>query len=212
MNDLDYALLKRRIKDLLALDIDAYKTAQMRRRLETFVSRRAAGSVADFCRDLPKDQEALDALRDMLTINVSEFFRDAAQFDRLQNQILPGILAHNPKIRIWSSACSHGEEPYSIAIILQELNAAHRATILATDIDRAVLAQARAGGPYRRQDVRNVSAPRLQAFFTRDGERYTIIENLRRRVDFREVNLLSGRFEPDLDLIVCRNVMIYFSD
>jgi len=212
MNDVDYTLLKRRIKELLSIDIDAYKTGQMRRRLETFVSRRATASVAEFCRDLPKDQDALDALRDMLTINVSEFFRDPQQFERLQSQVMPEILQGGQKIRIWSSACSHGEEPYSIAMILHELNSGSRATIMASDIDRTVLARAKAGGPYVGQDVRNVGKQRLESFFTRDGDNYTVVDMLRRRIDFREVNLLSDRFEPNFDLIVCRNVMIYFSD
>jgi chemotaxis protein methyltransferase CheR len=148
----------------------------------------------------------------MLTINVSEFFRDPQQFERLRSQILPELLAGGAKVKIWSAACSHGEEPYSVAIILHELNAVHRASILATDIDRVVLARARAGGPYQRGDMRNVSPKQLQDYFTKTGDDYTVVDTMRRRIDFRELNLLADRFDQGFDLIICRNVMIYFSD
>jgi len=212
MNDAEYTLLKKRINELLSINIDAYKVQQMRRRLDAFVSRRTAASAAEFCRNLHANQEALEELRNMLTINVSEFFRDPAQFDRLRDEVLPELLKRPARLRIWSSACSHGEEPYSVAMILDELNAGPRAQILATDIDRVVLAKAQAGGPYSAADVRNVRAAELAKYFTQEGDGYRIADTLRRRVEFRERNLLSDRFETGYDLIICRNVMIYFSD
>jgi chemotaxis protein methyltransferase CheR len=213
MTDAEYTALKKRINELLTIDIDAYKTQQMRRRLESFVSRRAGTSVAAFYRNLHLDADALEELRNMLTINVSEFFRDAAQFERLRAAVLPDLLANGGrKLKIWSAACSHGEEPYSVAIILHELGALHRASILATDIDRVVLAKARAGGPYTAADLRNARPAEIREYFTTDGAAYTVVDTLRRRVDFRELNLLADRFDTGFDLIICRNVMIYFSE
>jgi chemotaxis protein methyltransferase CheR len=97
-------------------------------------------------------------------------------------------------------------------MILHELNAAHRATILATDIDRVVLTRAKEGGPYAANEMRNVSAKQMESYFTKAGDTYRIVDTMRRRIDFRELNLLSDRFDRNFDLIVCRNVMIYFSD
>ncbi len=211
MNDAEYALVKRRIHELLDIDLEAYKVQQMRRRLDSFVARRATSSVAEFCRALGANAAALDELRNMLTINVSEFFRDAAQFERLRNEVLPELL-RRPRLRIWSAACSHGEEPYSIAIILSESHESARAHILATDIDRVVLAKAKAGGPYTQADLRNVPPAELAKYFVHEGNAYRVVDTLRRHIEFRETNLLSERFETNFDLIVCRNVMIYFSD
>jgi len=213
MTDAEYAVLKKRINELLTIEIDAYKTQQMRRRLESFVSRRAAAGAAAFCRNLHANAEALGELRNMLTINVSEFFRDAAQFERLRTAVLPDLLAGGSRrLKIWSAACSHGEEPYSVAIILHELGAMHRASILATDFDRVVLAKARAGGPYMAADLRNATAAEVRDYFTESAGAYTVVDTLRRRVEFRELNLLADRFDTGFDLVICRNVMIYFSE
>jgi chemotaxis protein methyltransferase CheR len=213
MNDAAYELLRKRIKELLRIDISSYKPQQMRRRLDSYVARRATGTAEQFVRDLASDKDALDELRNMLTINVSEFFRDAEQFKRLEAEIFPELLrSKKGTLKVWSSACSHGEEPYSMAIILKELTALHRSEIVATDIDREVLARAKAGGPYNINEMRNVSPARLKQNFTEQAGSYTVADALRTRVSFREINLLEDPFTRGFDLIACRNVMIYFSD
>jgi chemotaxis protein methyltransferase CheR len=212
MNDTEYSVLKRRIRERLDIDIDAYKSAQMRRRLEAFAARHGDGTGTALCRIMDADAGVLAKLRDMLTINVSEFFRDKAQFDYLERTVLPDLLRLGPRLAIWSAGCSHGEEPYSVAIILSEQSAASRARILATDFDRQVLARARAGGPYRAEEVRALPAAILEKYFVRSGEGYSVLRAIRSRVEFAEHNLLADPFESGLDLIICRNVMIYFSN
>lgn len=213
MNDTEYEQLRQCIRQLLRIDIAAYKPAQMRRRLDTYVARYASESPAKFFEHLSANEEALEELRNMLTINVSEFFRDAQQFTLLEKQILPELLRRKQgTLNLWSAACSHGEEPYSMAMILRELGASHRSKIVATDIDREVLARAKAAGPYHAGEMRNVSPERLRAHFTEFGGVYNVVEAIRSRVTFREINLLEDRFERNFDLIACRNVMIYFSD
>ena len=211
MDERLYGTLKRIVKDRIGIDIDAYKEAQMRRRLENFVLQRAGADTERWLAALPLDRDTLGALRDMLTINVSEFFRDAPQFSRLETTVLPKLLAERPALSIWSAACSNGQEPYSIAMLLDEQGALARSRILATDFDRAVLEKARAGGPYVPDDVRNVTAPRLEKHFQRDGAGYRVALSLRPRVQFREHNLLSSPYGNGYDLIVCRNVLIYFA-
>ena len=150
MDDLAYAGLKRSIKERIGIDIDAYKGEQMRRRLENFVLQRAGGQPAAWLRTLPTDVTTLASMREMLTINVSEFFRDAPQFDRLERVVLPSLLKEKRALNIWSAACSNGQEPYSLAILLNEAKADAGSRILATDFDRTVLERARSGGAVRR--------------------------------------------------------------
>ena len=211
MNEMEYSLLKKKIHDLLNIDINAYKSLQMRRRLEGFVERESPRGAFLFCRQLEDDPDQLEALRNMLTINVSEFFRDTPQFEVLRSTVLPDQLRNNSGLNIWTAACSHGAEPYSVAILLSELDAGEGHRILATDLDTTILAQASAGGPYRSNEIRNVSKAQLLKYFTPEGTSHKVIEELRGRVEFREHNLLADAFEGDFDLILCRNVMIYFS-
>ncbi len=209
MDDREFALLKKTIASVLRIDIDAYKAQQMRRRLEAHVARHE-GDVVRFCRRLETDPAAREALRAMLTINVTEFFRDPPQFERLGKDVLPALLRERARLNIWSAGCSYGAEPYSVAILLHTLGAADRARILATDLDRDALKRARAGGPYSAAEVRNVRPAWLRTYFLRDGDGYRVVDWLR-RLDIRELDLLSSPFERGFDLILCRNVMIYFS-
>ena len=212
MNETEYAFLKQKIRELLDIDIDAYKSDQMRRRLETFVGRREGTNPIRFCKSLEQDRDTLNELKDMLTINVSEFFRDRPQFQHLEQVILPELLQERSHLNIWAAGCSHGGEPYSVAMILDQLSSAHDQRILATDLDADILARAKAGGPYHANEVKNVPSRLLQKYFTAGERGYTLAEELRRQVLFRKHNLLSDPFQIGFDLVLCRNVMIYFSD
>ena len=211
MNDQEYAYLRRKVQQLLGIDIDQYKEKQMRRRLEAFVARQAPDDMPRFIAHLEHDEKALKDFKDVLTIHVSEFFRDPAQFRSLERTVLPGLLRESPVLKIWSAACSHGAEPYSIAIALAELRHADGHKIIATDIDEGVLKRATAGGPYHPDELRNVSGPRLRKYFLPSGGGYNVVEDVRKRVQFYVRDLLRDNFESGFDLIVCRNVIIYFS-
>lgn len=212
LDDQAFSYLKRQINDLLDIDIDAYKTRQMRRRLETFVeSKTADSSPMAFVRRLRSDDESLDELRNMLTINVSEFFRDQPQFEMLEEQVLPDLTRGVSRFRVWSAGCSYGHEPYSLAMVFDAAGMGRSSSILATDFDRRMLVRAKAGGPYPTNEMRNVTPERKDRYFEeRDGANY-IKHSLTSRVNFRELNLLKDDFEQGFDLILCRNVMIYFS-
>ncbi len=212
LDDPAFSYLKRQINELLDIDIDAYKTRQMRRRLETFVDSKAGGDPPmAFLRRLRSDEQALDELRDMLTINVSEFFRDKPQFDMLEQEVLPDLLRGERQFRVWSAGCSYGHEPYSLAMMFDGAGASRRSSILATDFDRRMLARAKAGGPYPTNEMRNLTPERKDRYFEeRDGSNF-VKRSLTSRVKFQELNLLKDDFETDFHLILCRNVMIYFS-
>ena len=172
---------------------------------------RGGDSPAAFLRRLREDDEALSDLREMLTINVTEFFRDAAQFEKLERTVLPELLKKRLQLRIWSAGCSRGHEPYSVAIMLDELGVAARSLIVASDLDRGALGIAKARGPYPDGELRNVSRLRRSRYFSAVDGGYAVERDLARRMQFKELNLLRDRFDHEFDLVICRNVMIYFS-
>jgi len=212
MNDREYLYLKRKILSLTSIDIGNYKSHQMRRRLDMFVSRTQASNIVSYCRMLERDEDLRKRLQNFLTINVSEFFRDFSQFEQLRTYILPALLRNKPSLNIWSAGCSYGAEPYSIAIVLEELSPHRRHRILATDIDEGSLIRARAGGPYNSTDTKNVSNRLLRKYFTGSHGEYRIVDSLKQRVAFKQHNLLCDEFESGFDLVVCRNVTIYFTN
>ncbi len=211
MNDQDYEFLKSKIYKLTDIDINCYKSQQMRRRLEAYLVKHNYATAGAFCSMLEKNQDKQRELLDYMAINVSEFFRDSTRFEILQKTIFPQLLAANRRLSIWSAACSCGQEPYSLAMILDQISpGSHR--ILATDIDQSALTQARNGGPYLPYEIRNVDRKYLDKYFTQNESGYWIKDEIKKRITFQRHNLLSDPFEINFDLIVCRNVIIYFSE
>ena len=212
MRDLEYSYLKTRIKHLTGVDLDNYRERQMRRRLTSFISRTSAPSVVAYCRMVESDHAMLDDLRSFLTIKVSEFFRDPLPFEQLKGEILPQLLMDRTRLNIWSTGCSVGGEPYSIAIVLDKLTPYAKHRIVATDIDMISLGKAKAGGPYRSNEVRNVPTQLLREYFDVFDDSYQVKDKIRQKVEFKKHDLLRDPFESGFDLIVCRNVTIYFTE
>lgn len=211
MNEQEYSYLTQRILSLTSIDLSCYKSQQMRRRLDAFIASRSP-DVTQYCSVLGQDKAALKKLKDFLTINVSEFFRDREQFDLFRTRYFPELRRHTQHLNIWSAGCSHGAEPYSMAIILEEMFPGQHHRILATDIDEGAIATARDGGPYKPADIQNVNGMLNMKYFIKSDSGYKVVDSLRRKVEFRQHNMLKDPFERGFDLIVCRNVMIYFSD
>ena len=211
MNNEEYSYLTRRVFNLTNIDLGFYKDQQMRRRLDGHIARVGAASVAAYCKLLEKDRDALDKLRDFLTINVSEFFRDQEPFIKLRANVLPALLRENPALKVWSAGCSHGAEAYSVAILLAELGGYGRHQILGTDIDERTLARARAGGPYAPAEVKNVPKALLLKYFSTSDGAYWLNDQIRHAAQFKHHNLLGDPMPSGFDLVMCRNVIIYFS-
>ena len=207
---MDFAAFKSGVKQNFALDLDSYKEAQLKRRLEGFLARHKT-DYGTYFRQLLANQGKFKEFVDFLTINVSEFFRDPKLFRVLEGDVLPGLLARRHSLRVWSAACSIGAEPYSLAILMEELSPGRRHQTLATDIDQQILQTAQQA-TYGPESLRNVSSARLARFFTGEAQgKRTVVDQIRRRVEFRQHNLLKDPFERDFDLIACRNVLIYFT-
>lgn len=152
-----------------------------------------------------------------MTTNESLFFRDVKPFEQFKRLVLPKLLelrATSRRIRIWSAACSSGQEPYSLAMVLAEEDArlsGWTVDILGTDLSKAMVDRASAGTYSQFEVQRGVPAPMLSKYFVRDGDKWTIVPSIRSMVSFREFNLLAdpaafGQF----DVVFCRNVLIYF--
>lgn len=210
--DPEWLAFRTSLERAIGVPLGQYKEAQMKRRLASVMGRRHIPGWPAFAKAVTSDPELLTEVRDTLTINVSEFFRQADRFQELQSTILPAMLAEGRPLRLWSAGCSIGCEPYTLSIILDQLDPKGRHTVLATDVDLPVLNRARSGAGYQPHEVRSVPAPLLERYFRTDGTTYGVTDEVKGRVTFRRQDLLSDSYPQGLDLILCRNVVIYFTD
>jgi len=208
----EYVFVRRRILNMTGVDLSCYKTPQVQRRLRTYLVRSGHPNWHKLFRAVQDDPVAVSKLKDYLTINVSSFFRDSEKFAYLGDSILPDLVRGHPRLRVWSAGCSHGHEPYSLAILLAEATGFYRQHhILATDLDRSALDRTQAGGPYSTEEVSKMDSSLLTRHFRSVEEGYYVVEGIRRRLTVQYHNLLSDPCEGRFDLIVCRNVVIYFT-
>ncbi|WP_040951186.1 CheR family methyltransferase [Gorillibacterium massiliense] len=200
-----------KIKSYTTIDLSQYKEAQMKRRLTTLRIKKGFSSFDAYFEAIVKDKQLLYEFLDRMTINVSEFWRNPNRWQVLEERILPQLTAVNRRLRVWSAACSTGEEPYTLAMILQGHGLLRDASLLATDLDEGVLEKAQQG-VYLDRSIRDVPPVQLEKNFIKEGEVFRVNPELKRYVRFQKQNLLTDRFENNFDLIVCRNVMIYFTE
>ncbi|WP_420404629.1 CheR family methyltransferase [Nisaea sp.] len=164
-----------------------------------------------------RDERLVNSITDAMTTNESLFFRDRTPFEQFKTVVLPTLMetrAAKKQIRIWSAACSSGQEPYSLSMVLDELGsklAGWRVEIIATDISSEMIARARAGVYSQFEVQRGLPVQLLVKYFQQDGDRWQLNEKIRRMVTFREFNLLQDpRALGNFDIVFCRNVLIYF--
>lgn len=196
---------------LSGIDLIAYKRPQMERRINSFMRSVKSPNYESFIELLKADRQVMRRFLDHLTINVSEFFRNMQQWQILEREILPGLLEQSPALRVWSAGCSAGEEPYSLAIVMKEKGVRLQDRILATDLDKDVLDKAEQG-VYAKKTLEGVPPALKSKYFKACGPYYRVNEDLNKMVRFERHNLLHDRFPPDNDLILCRNVVIYFTE
>lgn len=197
------------VRDKSGLDLGMYKQSQLQRRIVAIANSKGVRRLDRFAEWLCGDADAMTWFLDRLAINVSELFRNPERWAELEEKVLPTLLDGNRRLKAWSAGCSYGAEAYTLAAILARRHpGTHR--VLGTDIDQAALAQARQG-TFSDADMRSV--PKNYRFwFTRSSNHWKASAELKRHLEFRTGNLLADRFETGFDLIICRNVVIYFSD
>ena len=212
----DYIQIKASIKRSFNIDLVHYKDEQMKRRLDSWLVRAHAESWKEYFQLLSTDTTELERFRNYLTINVTEFFRDTNRWDSVRQDILPYLIKNskeNPQaggLKLWSAGCSIGTEAYTMAIMLDESAPTQKYTLLATDLDRGALLKAKARGPYSQDDIRSLTPLQRRKYLTAAAP-FHAVESLQKNIRFQEQNLIADRFETGFDLIVCRNVVIYFT-
>lgn len=209
--DSDYIGFIRNVKQHTGIDLSLYKEAQMKRRLTTLREKNGFTSFEAFFKAIQADQKLFYEFLDRMTINVSEFWRNPNRWEVLRDTILPELLKQSQRLKVWSAACSTGEEPYTLAMLFADLGLLQQTKLLASDIDEGALAKARQG-LYVERSIKDVPPDVAARYFTKDGAMLKISSKLQQAVQFKKQNLLLDPFEQNLDLIVCRNVMIYFTD
>lgn len=218
MDELTYERVKSFINEQYHMDLNRYKEKQMHRRLSAWLRRSRVSTWTDYFQMVRTDPEEEKRFRDYLTINVTAFFRDPERWKSLETEVMPLLLSnlngsssYRSGLKIWSAGCSIGAEPYTLAMLLERISPGKTHDILATDFDRGALDQARVGGPYPADIIKHISEVDLKKYFRLEGKSYFVKQRLREAIRFAEGDLLSGTFETDFDLIVCRNVVIYFT-
>lgn len=207
------------LKEFNGHDFAAYKPGTIVRRVERrmVLAGVLPGSMDDYLKLLRSDPAEPELLTSDLLINVTSFFRDPKVFDHLAEKVLPALIAEHPegqKLRVWTAGCSTGEESYSLGMLLSEAMEASgkdiALQIFASDADGYAVAAARLG-IYPHTIEQSVSSQRLKRFFVREGNGYRVLPKLRSTVAFSVQNVLHDPPFSKLDLISCRNLLIYLS-
>jgi chemotaxis protein methyltransferase CheR len=207
----DYVPFCEGVRKLASLDLLQYKRGQMERRIRTFTDRLGLSSLTDYLAMLQQDPEELDRFLDRVTINVSQLWRNPEQWVALGNEIVPQLAASG-RIRIWSAGCSYGAECYTIAAVCLEHAAHTKVEVKGTDIDPRMLERARAG-VFSAHPVRTVPAASLARWFERTDAGWQANAELRNLVTFDQADLLAMAVPSQAyDLVLCRNVVIYFNE
>lgn len=213
------------LKEQRGFDFSGYRTSMLERRIQKRVYATCSKNLDDYFKYVSRFPVELDKLIDVFTINVSSFFRNSLSFEYINKIIIPDLLQFknsnkDNNIRIWSAGCSFGEEPYSMAIILNEIISKEevdiRTNIFATDIDKKAIKRA-ADGSYAFESIKNVKFGTFQKYFTQTKNKFQLDTEIKKMVQFSFYDLLDKNrlVPPDsifggFDIVLCRNVLIYF--
>lgn len=209
----DYEDFKKFILSLTTIDLNAYKEKQMKRRIDTLIARHKYDGYDSYCKAIKEDTGLREEFVNYITINVSEFYRNPNLWKTLEDVILPDLISKfGPRLKVWSAACSTGDEPYSLAMVLAKKVHMRDIKIIATDLDEQVLEKAK-DGVYGENSIKGLPKEFQDKYFEKMGDRfYKISDDIKRCVEFKKSNLLKDPYPTGCHLIVCRNVLIYFTE
>ena len=225
MNAAESNAIARVMRDSHGIDISMYESSFLAKAVEKRIGAVLVKTVAAYAEALPGDGAEAEAFADSLNITYTEFFRNPLTFALLEQLVLPSLIEHCQKagrteIRVWSAGCAGGQEPYSVAMLLDELLSARGGAVgfrfFATDRSEAELASAREGA-YDGEAVGNVRFRYIRDYFVRKGDTYQVVPRLRNRIAFSVYDLLEGRgvcppasIFGDFDLVICSNLLFYY--
>lgn len=192
------------------IDLNAYKSEQLNRRIGSLMARSGIATLDEYKKVLLTNKEQREKFLDFITINVTEFFRNPELFFELQG-VIREYSKTTSRLKIWSAACSMGCEPYSIAMLIDDINPRLKADIIATDIDKNILKRANAG-EYQLVEMKNVNETFKMKYFNFTNDKYIISEKIKSMITFKHHDLILDKYDTNFDLIVCRNVIIYFKN
>ena len=204
----------RMLQEEYGIDFTHYKPSTVTRRIERRLALARSTDIDEYVRRLKSERSELDVLYRDLLIEVTRFFRDEQAFQLLEEKVIPELLAREPRqapLRLWVAGCATGEEAYSLAISLEDLLAKlgeRPVKIFATDVHRGSLEHA-TRAIYTEEALAGVSPERLSRYFTRIGERYQVVPELRQRIVFAQHNVIKDAPFTRVDLVTCRNLLIY---
>lgn len=209
----DYPEFKKDILKLTKVDLEAYKEQQMKRRIVSLIQKHKFTGFEEYVAMLKKDKDLYEEFMNYFTINVSEFYRNPDQWKMMDETVIPELISRFGKnLKIWSAACSTGDEPYSLVMALSKHIPLNQIKIYATDIDKQVLEKAKAG-LYSAKSITSVPPEFKKKYFTDMGNNtFQISDEIKKCVTFREHNLILNDYQKDFNYIVCRNVLIYFTE
>jgi chemotaxis protein methyltransferase CheR len=209
----NYEVFKEQVYNLTKIDLSSYKERQMKRRIDALIAKHKITSYNVYVDTLKKNPVMFEEFVNYLTINVSEFYRNPEQWNLLERDVLPYLVSRfGNNLKIWSAACSTGDEPYSLVMLLSKFMPLSRIKITATDIDKQVLEKAKLG-LYNVKSLKGLPEEFVQKYFREiNSSTYQISENIKSCVEFKQHNLLKDDYPSQCDLIVCRNVLIYFTE
>lgn len=216
--DIEIAVLIQALKLRHGYDFSRYAQASLKRRIQSLTSALHARSISEVTERVIHDDGFVQQVIQRLSVPVSEMFREPQSFVLLREQVLPRLASY-PHINIWQAGCAHGEEVYSMAIVLKELGLYERAHLYATDISDAALAKAQEG-IYAAGDIQQYEANyrraggrgSLQDYCTARYQLAKMHDELKANITFANHNLVSDGVFGEMHLILCRNVLIYFTD
>ena len=206
-----YEMFLQGLRRKKGLDLTGYKRPQMERRINSLMRSLKIPDYSAYLSVLEKEIVQWRRFLDTLTINVSEFYRNPSQWDILGEKVIPSLLEDSRSLKLWSAGCSTGEEPYTLSMVMMNKFPNVHFTLLATDVDDEVLNKAKAG-IYNEKAVANLSPNYVSKYFSKDGSNFVISEEVKKKVKFMKHNLLTDNFDGSFDLILCRNVVIYFTE
>ncbi|MCM1272788.1 MAG: protein-glutamate O-methyltransferase CheR [Clostridium sp.] len=208
-----YEQFKKDVYRLTNINLDMYKERQMKRRIESLIDRKGFKGFDDFYKGMEQDKALLRTFVSYLTINVSQFYRNPGQWETFEKEMIPYLRkCYGDKITIWSAACSTGDEPYTLAMIMSKYLPTSKIKIIATDIDEDVIAFAKEGIYTEKSLVDLPEEYKKRHFKKVDNYHSQISDEIKACVTFKKHNLLEDAYLKDVSMIVCRNVVIYFTE